>query len=47
MVVGEEAEVVGRVRHAVVEWRAPPTPKRMAGAIGWAAQWAAPNVGPH
>jgi hypothetical protein len=34
-------------RRAVVEWRAPPTPKRMADAIGWTAQWAAPTVGPH
>jgi hypothetical protein len=45
--MGEEVEVVGRVRRAVVEWRAPPTSKKMTGAVGWAAQWAAPTVGPH
>jgi hypothetical protein len=42
---GEDAaNVVAACRRGM---EAPPTPKRMAGAIGWAAQWAAPTVGPH
>ena len=35
------------VRRAVVEVEGLGLPKRITGAVGWAAQWAAPTVGPH
>jgi hypothetical protein len=35
------------VRRAVVEAEGLGLPKRMTDVVGWAAQWAAPTVGPH